>query len=134
MDASEEVYCHTRLKTSSSIRILELEPALDREAEVAVKLSEVALDSDQKYEALSYVWGDHKTMQQILCNGKAFQVTSNCKAPLQRLRLCNETRTLWIDAICIYPFHLKKGSMLPASNDNFIELAAGKGAILSAPS
>src|SRR5580700_6335713 len=31
-------------------------------------------------------------------------------------------------------FHLKKGSILSASNDNFIELAAGNGAILSAPS
>jgi hypothetical protein len=39
-----------------------------------------------------------------------------------------------VELLTVNPFHLKKGSMLPASNDNFIELAAGKGAILSAPS
>jgi hypothetical protein len=36
-----------------------------------------------------------------------------------------------VELLTVNPFHLKKGSMLPASNDNFIELAAGKGAILS---
>ena len=39
-----------------------------------------------------------------------------------------------VELLTVNPFHLKKGSMLPASNDNFIELAAGKGAILSMPS
>jgi hypothetical protein len=45
----------------------------------------------------------------------------------------------FVRAVRLCTFHrrvrlLKKGSMLPASNDNFVELAAGKGAILSAPS
>ena len=39
-----------------------------------------------------------------------------------------------VELLTVNPFHLKKGNVLPASNDNFIELAAGKGAILSAPS
>jgi hypothetical protein len=39
-----------------------------------------------------------------------------------------------VELLTVNPFHLKKGSMLPASNDNIIELAAGKGVILSAPS
>jgi hypothetical protein len=38
-----------------------------------------------------------------------------------------------VELLTVNPFHLKKGSMLPASNDNFIELAARMGAMLSAP-
>jgi hypothetical protein len=46
---------------------------------------------------------------------------------------------IFVRAVRLCTFHrrvrlLKKGSMLPASNDNFVELTAEKGAILSAPS
>jgi hypothetical protein len=39
-----------------------------------------------------------------------------------------------VELLTVNPFHLKKGNMLPAFNGNFIDLVAGKGAILSAPS
>ena len=85
------------------------------------------------------------------------QVTSNSNLLMMLFLTVLERRSLWsgvfrnrdhragglpvgrldfspIKLLTVNPFYLKKGSMLPASNDNFIELAAGKGAILSAPS
>jgi len=58
-------------------------------------------------------------------------------APFTRMSLRSAEATLLpglvtfspVDLLTVNLFHLKKGSMLPASNDNFIELAAGKGAI-----
>lgn len=54
-----------------------------------------------EYEALSYAWGDHSQLRTIEVNDSEFEVTSNLHAALNRLRLSNSDRVLWIDAICI---------------------------------
>jgi hypothetical protein len=53
------------------------------------------------YEALSYAWGDTAKTKQILLNNRRFLVTENLFIALQHLRLEDEDRILWIDAICI---------------------------------
>ncbi|TLD16372.1 uncharacterized protein PgNI_00620 [Pyricularia grisea] len=53
------------------------------------------------YEALSYTWGDATQQHEIELNGKAHLVTSNLYQALRDLRLENEDRVLWVDAICI---------------------------------
>ncbi|PTB65738.1 HET-domain-containing protein [Trichoderma citrinoviride] len=66
-------------------------------------LHRVSLRSDPppKYEALSYTWGDENDRREIAVNGYIVDVTVNLYSALRRLRLENETRVLWIDALCI---------------------------------
>ncbi|PMD54899.1 HET-domain-containing protein, partial [Hyaloscypha bicolor E] len=54
-----------------------------------------------KYEAFSYVWGDATVTAPIKLNGQTFHATKNLEAALRILRLQNEERLIWIDAICI---------------------------------
>lgn len=54
------------------------------------------------YEALSYCWGDASDKIAIDCNGsRGLAVTKNLHAALLALRLPNQERVLWADAICI---------------------------------
>lgn len=53
------------------------------------------------YEALSYTWGDPSPTQRILVDGKDTFIAKNLEVALRYLRLADETRMLWIDALCI---------------------------------
>ncbi|KAK1751181.1 heterokaryon incompatibility protein-domain-containing protein [Echria macrotheca] len=54
------------------------------------------------YEALSYVWGTtERGLKYIEVNGRQFQITNNLHEALQRLRLEDEDRIIWVDAVCI---------------------------------
>ncbi|KAI1363809.1 HET-domain-containing protein [Xylaria arbuscula] len=56
----------------------------------------------QRYEALSYVWGDLDDQHQIFLGGdKAINITKNLHSALRSLRLSRGGRKLWIDALCI---------------------------------
>ncbi|KAL7945055.1 heterokaryon incompatibility domain-containing protein [Trichoderma barbatum] len=54
-----------------------------------------------KYEALSYTWGNENDRREIAVNGYIVDVTFNLYSALCRLRLEDDTRVLWIDALCI---------------------------------
>ncbi|KAF2248538.1 HET-domain-containing protein, partial [Trematosphaeria pertusa] len=54
-----------------------------------------------EYEALSYVWGDPGAAEEIICNGQTREVTQNLQDALVRLRLRDEKRDIWVDALCI---------------------------------
>lgn len=59
-------------------------------------------ESEAKYEALSYTWGTGAASQIIRLNMHyAFKVSHHLELILRYLRYRNETRRLWIDAICI---------------------------------
>jgi len=53
------------------------------------------------YEALSYCWGDPEITEMISCDDIMVPVTRNLEAALRNLRLGDQTRMLWVDAICI---------------------------------
>jgi hypothetical protein len=53
------------------------------------------------YEALSYVWGLEKHHQHIRVNNSLVEVTVNLYQALQHLRLADQERIIWIDALCI---------------------------------
>ncbi|KAK3384702.1 heterokaryon incompatibility protein-domain-containing protein [Lasiosphaeria ovina] len=82
------------------IRLLSLCPGTNTEP-LRCSLSVVSLDHVQSYEALSYVWGPADPHTQVVLDGKPFPVTQNLHAVLRRLRRIDESRTLWVDAICI---------------------------------
>jgi Heterokaryon incompatibility protein (HET) len=53
------------------------------------------------YEALSYCWGDPEDTELISCDNIMVPVTRNLEAALRNLRLGDQTRMLWADALCI---------------------------------
>ncbi|KAI0428161.1 HET-domain-containing protein [Xylaria sp. FL1042] len=56
----------------------------------------------QRYEALSYVWGDLSDPQHIFLGGdQPVPVTKSLYSALRSLRLRNGGRKLWVDALCI---------------------------------
>lgn len=93
--------------SASEIRVLDLAPAADEDDEICCTLKTVTLNEELVYEALSYVWGDEPPSHEIFINSEPFQVRPNLFVALQRMRDASRSRTLWIDAICIwecYPY------------------------------
>jgi hypothetical protein len=96
---------HRRLRSPRSFRLLSLHPSSDLCAPLDISLFEVSLDdfpSDRhSYEALSYAWGASTGSVPCTCDGKQLLITPNCNDALRHLRLPNQHRILWVDAICI---------------------------------
>ena len=101
-----QIYPGPPLPTPDYIRLLLLQPGSD-DAIINCELVATELHSAQAYEALSYTWGDLSNYQVIHITipgsrkRKEFSVTSNCFSALTRLRLKEQPRILWIDALCI---------------------------------
>jgi hypothetical protein len=53
------------------------------------------------YDALSYTWGDPHPTAVIRLNGRFFTVRRNLYEFLKQYRSSSETKSIWIDAICI---------------------------------
>jgi Heterokaryon incompatibility protein (HET) len=84
------------------IRLLHLAPG-QKKNPIICRLSEANLDDGLalRYTALSYCWGDPKSVKSITLAGHPYNVTTNLEAALRRLRLPQQERCLWVDAICI---------------------------------
>lgn len=83
------------------IRLLRLDPGKygDR---LSGKLYTVELDQREfQWEALSYVWGKTAHRELLQLENGQLHITENLELALHQLRLQNEERILWIDAICI---------------------------------
>lgn len=106
MPAAASPYSATPLKSGiPETRLFELLPGLET-SPVFGKLSRHNLDDDKHvnppYDALSYMWGTTDGAKTIQLNDDGnFKVTSNLAAALLALRLCDQPRLIWIDAICI---------------------------------
>lgn len=53
------------------------------------------------YEAISYHWGDQTAKASILLNGQPFEAPLSSTEALRNLRWPQDTRMVWIDALCI---------------------------------
>ncbi|TLD33499.1 hypothetical protein PspLS_01055 [Pyricularia sp. CBS 133598] len=102
-----EIYTYKAIDLATdAIRLFRLFPASDEEANtelIRCEIFETFLHEVEgvPYEALSYTWGDATDQHEIELNGKGHLVTSNLYQALRDLRLENEDRVLWVDAICI---------------------------------
>jgi len=83
-----------------AFRLVELLPGATTDP-IRCRLREVDVEVTEKYEALSYCWGNPKDRSTIECNGKQLLIPSNLAAALQGLRLTASSRHLWADAVCI---------------------------------
>ncbi|KAK1475439.1 HET domain-containing protein [Colletotrichum abscissum] len=82
-----------------SFRLLILYPGDD---DIRCDIFQAVLEPDDiiPYEALSYAWGGIDRTETITASGKWLPVTERLFTALVHLRT-NETRILWVDAICI---------------------------------
>ncbi|XXG95638.1 hypothetical protein Hte_001906 [Hypoxylon texense] len=95
------MYQYSPLEESrGEIRLLELHSG-DFDDDINCSIRHAALASTLEFTALSYTWGDPKIRKAILLGGEAFEVTVNLFDALRHLRSSQETRTLWVDAVCI---------------------------------
>jgi Heterokaryon incompatibility protein (HET) len=83
-----------------TIRLLNLLPGFECD-QIQCTLSIVSLSTALNYEAISYCWGDPNDKENIICNSSPLAIPSNLAAALRGLRLQDQSRTLWADAICI---------------------------------
>jgi Heterokaryon incompatibility protein (HET) len=99
-------YFYTSLDTEKhEIRLLHLQPRRPTEDEAIIcRLETVDLDGKPIYDAHSYEWCSPTTSNdhfQITLNGTVVEVRENLWWALSHLRLESESRSLWVDAICI---------------------------------
>ena len=96
---------HRRLSSPRSVRLLTLLPSPSLVAPLKLSLTEKDLDSltpsNNDFEALSYVWGSPVDKVPVSCDGQQLLITPNCESALRHLRLADQERVLWVDAVCI---------------------------------
>ena len=93
----------------SQIRVVSILPGKP-DAAMNLELEHVDLDSESKYECLSYAWGIDDHDQAIILNGSAFSVSSTLYTALEHLRHGTHERRIWIDAISINQSNLTERS------------------------
>jgi hypothetical protein len=99
------LYQYQPLPSYDFIRILELLPGeatKDGGGGVRCRLhTERFADAEDKYAAISYVWGDPNDRVPIICDGRIIEVTVNLADALSHVRDRTESRFVWADAVCI---------------------------------
>ena len=126
-------------QSAGDIRVVDLEPSSEHEAEICLKMWHVPLTSVQRgrYEALSYTWGESNDITTIRVDGSEMQVTRNLESALRHLRHHEKSRILWVDAICIYSDrtamkHLGNLKFVPQFSEGFDFCLGGEKVILRA--
>ncbi|KAE8453876.1 hypothetical protein EG329_007652 [Mollisiaceae sp. DMI_Dod_QoI] len=109
--STEELYQYELLPSDEHFRILELLPekptttgggGKGSESGVRCRLhTEKLADAEDKYAAISYVWGDANDTVPIVCDGKIIEVTVNLADALSHIREHTQNRFVWADAVCI---------------------------------
>lgn len=81
---------------------------------MSCNLFEINTEDDVNYEALSYVWGQYRGNNYIMCNGSQLLISHNVDIALRHLRYQRGSRALWIDQICLNQAdELETGDQIP---------------------
>ncbi|KAK7991467.1 hypothetical protein PG988_000261 [Apiospora saccharicola] len=113
-------FAYQPLPLESSIRILEVQPAIDPTAPLVAKLVDANIESsfteyadfdyeaNFEYEAVSYCWGEPIFTEPLRLSTNASPdteavkyITTNLRDALVRFRQHGLVRRLWVDAVCI---------------------------------
>ena len=92
-----------------STRLVQLLPGSTGEP-IQCSIMNVNLYDNPDYEALSYCWGDAANPIRVYSGKEYIDVTRNLHDALVKLRDAENSRTLWIDAICIDQCDLQERS------------------------
>jgi hypothetical protein len=101
------------LRHRNEFRILKLEPGEDRDPiKCNLSISRLCNASSQStFDALSYVWGSSETSHTIYLDGWKIPVRTNLWSFLKEFRSRENSKTLWIDAVCIDQSNLAERSI-----------------------
>ena len=88
------------LTDEDSIRLISLLPG-NFEDDLELALITYEATEAPEYEALSYTWGDASSQKWVSVNGEPLNIRTNLETALRHLRDEDESRTLWVDAVCI---------------------------------
>lgn len=96
-------YTYTNFENTNSFRLLFLTRNDNPSGLITCTLTDYDMHSPHRppYRALSYTWGQVHDRELIIINGRPAYVTSNLHSALQVLQQSNDTRGLWVDALCI---------------------------------
>ena len=114
----DDYYNHKALSGQQHIRVTDLLPAKNFEADLECNLLQInlahpGLSGDKvrmyprlaklRFEAISYCWGSRAVEKEhySTCDGKRISITGNTATILRRLRLSTDTRRVWMDSVCI---------------------------------
>ncbi|KAF2262222.1 HET-domain-containing protein [Lojkania enalia] len=89
------------LPACDSIRILKLFPGNFTDPLECKTVIVPSMGRHERYEAVSYVWGDLNDAVDITCNGLPFTISANLADALRVFRNPAKARKLWVDIICI---------------------------------
>lgn len=103
-----EYYSYQPLQGPRSIRLLSItRESLDLDSvPLHGSLTELNLDNQPDYEALSYCWGNVDLNVPFVCNRRVLYITRNCNEALRRLLRGKWRRSIWVDSICINQYDL----------------------------
>ncbi|KAH7313177.1 heterokaryon incompatibility protein-domain-containing protein [Rhexocercosporidium sp. MPI-PUGE-AT-0058] len=94
-------YRYTPLSCPGQIRLLKLlkgVPGSDIKCEfLPVDLA----SSSESYNAISYTWGNPVLKHSIVCGRDELRVAENVRCVLDKMRMPDEAKFIWIDALCI---------------------------------
>lgn len=111
-------FTYRPLRDKSAIRLLELFPSDNWTEPLLGRLVESDLTFQPEGEALSYVWGDTNVSEDIFLDDQAISITLNLHSALVHLRDASDTRTLWVDALCIDQFqHSERNQQVTIMGD-----------------
>jgi hypothetical protein len=90
-------------RTPPFTRLLYLASGVGNEDPLSGHLEHVNVEQAPPYEALSYTWGSptEEPTDYIWLQGHPMLIKPNLEAALKSLRLPNQARRLWVDALCI---------------------------------
>lgn len=91
---------YARLLSQTSTRLLKLFPG-ESNSQLITSLEQVDLENSPFYECLSYTWGTSIDSSDIVVGNSTVSIRRNLHNFLRRLRDVKETRSLWVDALCI---------------------------------
>lgn len=89
------------LSFDSETRLVILLPSKNFQSPIECRLEHATLGDGRPFEALSYVWGEPSFTATIALDGQEHGITTKLEAALRHLRLREQERALWIDALCI---------------------------------
>ncbi|KAK3942686.1 heterokaryon incompatibility protein-domain-containing protein, partial [Diplogelasinospora grovesii] len=96
-------YKYEPLPEGDYFRLLKLEPGTGEDPLVAsLRPAQLRREAhEDRFEAISYVWGSNIKDQVITVDGKSLPITSNLRNSLRQVRSPDEPRQVWADSVCI---------------------------------
>jgi hypothetical protein len=111
--SAERAFSYTALINHDDIRFVILHPGAFS-SPIQINITQTSLGRKRPYEALSYTWGDPKTLRPVAIRGQkrcSLYITENLEAALRHLRYTDKIRVLWVDALSINQNDLKERSL-----------------------